>query len=211
MLLVLILFLGMGAFDLSLNKAIQHSDKEAAAYEDELAEVNEASKSLAELHKSEVLKATRTLPKEITAPKPCDHNTSSEIGRCSVANMQDSTSNSRKSENLESENSSSTASGPELIVFISSTLPKNALKQLALESKKAPVRFIIKGLVNGSFHETAALVKEIGVAIDIDPILFEKLNISQVPVFAHKVGEDWHCLRGNVTLGFALEKLKVGA
>jgi type-F conjugative transfer system pilin assembly protein TrbC len=97
----------------------------------------------------------------------------------------------------------------ETIVFISNSMPKKTLQDLATTIKDSNTRLVIRGLVNGSFQDTAALVKEIGVPIDIDPELFERLNITQVPTFAIKdLGGAWHTLKGNVSLDYATNKLE---
>ena len=95
-------------------------------------------------------------------------------------------------------------------IFVSSSMPKASLIQLALEAKHYGAQLIIRGMVNNSMKETGQLVKEINYPLDIDPKLFQKHQITQVPTFlipaTHEGKTTWKTLRGNVELGFALEK-----
>jgi len=104
------------------------------------------------------------------------------------------------------------------IVFVSSSMPKTALQELALEAKKHKARLVLRGMVNNSMKETGNLAKEINHPLDIDPKLFKKYGVSQVPTFAvpyenneekdgdDKTGIEWRILRGNINLTYALEK-----
>jgi len=95
------------------------------------------------------------------------------------------------------------------LVFVSSSMPKTSLQQLALEAKAQGARLIIRGMVNNSMKDTALLVKEINHPLDIDPKLFKKYRVTQVPTFVipHEDQDNnkWHVIRGNVSLGFALD------
>ncbi len=94
------------------------------------------------------------------------------------------------------------------IIFVSASMPLESLKTLALQAQKYQAKLVIRGLVKGSFQETAALVKTMGYPLDIDPKLFETHAIQKVPVFLVYHQAQWHQLQGNVELTFALEKVK---
>jgi type-F conjugative transfer system pilin assembly protein TrbC len=87
-------------------------------------------------------------------------------------------------------------------------MPKESLMALSNASKKHKIRLVIRGMVDGSMMKTAALSKELGHAIDIDPKLFAQLNITSVPVFMVKTKGTFYKLSGNVTLDWAMEKLQ---
>lgn len=97
------------------------------------------------------------------------------------------------------------------LVFVSSSMPKTSLQQLALEAKAKGARLIIRGMVNNSMKDTALLVKEINHPLDIDPKLFQKYGVIQVPTFVipteNKGTKEWHVIRGNVSLGFAFDEV----
>jgi type-F conjugative transfer system pilin assembly protein TrbC len=95
------------------------------------------------------------------------------------------------------------------LVFVSSSMPKTSLQQLALEAKAKGARLIIRGMVNNSMKDTVLLVKEINHPLDIDPKLFKKYRVTQVPTFVipheDQGNNEWHVIRGNISLGFALD------
>lgn len=95
------------------------------------------------------------------------------------------------------------------LVFVSSSMPKTSLQQLAIEAKAKRARLIIRGMVNNSMKDTALLVKEINHPLDIDPKLFKKYRVAQVPTFVipheDQDNNEWHVIRGNISLGFALD------
>jgi conjugal transfer pilus assembly protein TrbC len=95
------------------------------------------------------------------------------------------------------------------LVFVSSSMPKTALIALGNQAKRLGARLIIRGMVNNSMKDTALLVKEINHPLDIDPKLFKKFTVHQVPTFVipriSKGVQEWGVLQGNVSLEFALE------
>ena len=75
--------------------------------------------------------------------------------------------------------------GPQLLVFISLTMPAPTLEQLFAQAQRAKAVLVLRGLVNGSWRETgAALGPLIGrqrVAVQIDPQAFDRYAITAVP------------------------------
>ena len=95
-----------------------------------------------------------------------------------------------------------------MLVFVSFSMPEASLKQLAEESKKIPITFIMRGLVNNSFIETSQRLNKLNLVVDINPELFDHYHIDCVPVFIslsrnQEVGR----IIGNVSLRYAWEKL----
>ncbi len=102
----------------------------------------------------------------------------------------------------------------EITVFVSNSVPKAALKGLVIEAgqmREGKVRFVIQGMVQDSMPKTAQLVEDIGHPLEIDPKLFEVYQVTHVPVFMTTRGDKVYRLQGNVTLDFAVEKLRESA
>lgn len=101
----------------------------------------------------------------------------------------------------------------ELVVFVSTSMPKASLKALFLEAERMGARLVFRGLVNNSFQETLKIFEEIGVNGDIDPELFEKHEITSVPTITLTSAEKANHplvdhVVGNVSLMTALELIR---
>jgi type-F conjugative transfer system pilin assembly protein TrbC len=108
---------------------------------------------------------------------------------------------------------------PRLLVFVSFSIPLPTLKALGSQVNAVGGNLVLRGLVKGSFKETAAKIKELQEEILIDPTLFESYGISSVPTFVLRsegkgsaggsssglTPED-KLLSGNVSLEYALEQ-----
>lgn len=70
-----------------------------------------------------------------------------------------------------------------LLVFISFNLPSATLQALIDQTTRAGGVLVVRGLVNGSFRETAKRIQELGGTIHIDPPLFERFAVQSVPTF----------------------------
>lgn len=92
------------------------------------------------------------------------------------------------------------------LIFVSSSMPIESLKRLAYQAQQHGVLLVIRGMVGGSMHKTAQLVDQIDYPLEIDPKLFERFGIQQVPVFIVPHKGRWHKISGNVELTFALER-----
>jgi len=77
--------------------------------------------------------------------------------------------------------------GPTLMVFISLSMPEATLKRLVSQAARAKASLLIRGLLNGSLHDTVARTQALlagqSVAFQIDPQAFERYAITQVPSF----------------------------
>ena len=110
-------------------------------------------------------------------------------------------------------------SSDKILIFVSFSMPKASLQQLAQDALKYNAVLILRGLKHNSFKETASELKAMGKggeedargfegSFEINPMLFETYNITHVPVFIHvKMGQEQSRLSGNVTLPFAYKKL----
>lgn len=93
---------------------------------------------------------------------------------------------------------------PDLLVFVSFSMPMEALKALNTQVMEHGGKLVFRGLVDGSFHKMAEKLKQLSAEALIDPTLFGEYNITKVPVFVK--GKDK--LIGNVSLEYVLSKFK---
>jgi len=96
-----------------------------------------------------------------------------------------------------------------LFVFVSFSLPESSLKNLAYEAQIYKVTLVMRGLFEDSFIKTAQKIQKLGIAVDINPDLFETHHITAVPTFVWvRNGHPPQTLKGNVTLAFAVKKFE---
>jgi conjugal transfer pilus assembly protein TrbC len=112
----------------------------------------------------------------------------------------------------------------ELLVFISTAMPKEALRRLAQQSAKAGGILVLRGFRGGlnkgamqaTLQELQPLVKE-GADIQINPEAFSRYDVSAVPTFVLSAQDEgcaanfqcqWRAAKlvGDVSLDYALEQ-----
>jgi len=114
--------------------------------------------------------------------------------------------------------------GPDLMVFVSTSLSVQTLKRLAIQTKQAGGIMVFRGITGGlgkqAFNEWVTRLKpviETGASIQIDPESFGRYNVSVVPTYVIALRSEKNCgaescaaessaLAGDVTLAYALEK-----
>lgn len=97
-----------------------------------------------------------------------------------------------------------------LIIFVSSSMPKESLRGLYGEAQKIGARLVFRGLIGNSFKETQSYFRDLKIVADIDPTVFEENDIVQVPTFLvqdQKSGKK-DTLKGHISLREALVKFK---
>ncbi len=94
-----------------------------------------------------------------------------------------------------------------IVVFVSFSMPEESLKALFKEAEKNPhVRLVLRGLVDDSMEKTAQKIQTLEGVVDVDPELFERYQIEQVPTFMWvKKGQPLGKLMGNITLSYTQE------
>ena len=105
---------------------------------------------------------------------------------------------------------------PQLLVFVSFSMPENALKELSNEVEKVGGALVVRGLIDNSFKRTAQFLTTAKASVMIDPTLFERFQITTVPtfVYAKKISHDEATtpvhdrLMGHVTLYHALTQFR---
>lgn len=79
------------------------------------------------------------------------------------------------------------ATGPGLFIFVSLTMPRATLQGLVDQAARAKAAIVIRGFANGSLRDTVAQVQGLigkrQVAIQIDPLAFDRFAIAKVPSF----------------------------
>ncbi len=77
--------------------------------------------------------------------------------------------------------------GPGLFIFVSLSMPRATLQGLVDQAARAKAAIVIRGFANGSLRDTVAQVQGLigkkQVAIQIDPLAFDRFAISKVPSF----------------------------
>jgi len=77
--------------------------------------------------------------------------------------------------------------GPGLFIFVSLTMPRATLQGLVDQAARAKASIVIRGFSNGSLRDTVAQVQGLigkqQVAIQIDPLAFDRFAITRVPSF----------------------------
>lgn len=77
--------------------------------------------------------------------------------------------------------------GPGLFIFVSLTIPRATLQRLVDQAARAKATIVIRGFANGSLRDTVTQVQGLigkqQVAIQIDPLAFDRFAISKIPSF----------------------------
>jgi type-F conjugative transfer system pilin assembly protein TrbC len=103
---------------------------------------------------------------------------------------------------------------PSLQVCISFSVPTQVWKDLNEDLIRHQGVFVVKGLPNNSFQAFAAKVLEfrkygVTAPIRIDPKLFERLKVNQVPQFVVKQKDETHTVSGSLTIPYVLDLMHI--
>jgi conjugal transfer pilus assembly protein TrbC len=109
---------------------------------------------------------------------------------------------------------------PELLVFVSFSMPHESLVRLAEQARRADAVLVFRGLAGATLREmTSRLVPltKAGAAMQINPQAFARFGIKAAPTFVLAEGEEScaestcegraQLVSGDVSLDFALERL----
>lgn len=113
-----------------------------------------------------------------------------------------------------------------LFILISFSMPAQSIDRLAAQAGKAGATLVLRGAIDGSLRRTAEVAAQFvkkypGAQFQIDPTLFTRFAVSQVPAFvlsvrpedSHTCGKDcdarntYASVAGDVTLDYALDYL----
>lgn len=114
--------------------------------------------------------------------------------------------------------------GPQLLVFVSLSMPEGALRKLVEQAERTRSVLVLRGLKDGSMVRTASAVRQLlgqrKTALQIDPQGFDRFGVNQVPTFvllrdgtqAQRCADascvpatSYATLAGDVTIDYALE------
>ncbi len=122
--------------------------------------------------------------------------------------------------------SSAVVSGPELMVFVSFSMPKGSLERIVAESERTGAVLILRGLKGNSMtrmgDEIAGLIGKRNVTAIVHPSAFVQFKVSQVPSLvlanatqATQIGTDGCAspasfvkVDGDVSQGYALDLIE---
>jgi len=113
---------------------------------------------------------------------------------------------------------------PGLFILVSFSMPPESIERLAAQAAKAGGALVLRGVVDNSLKKTAEIAGEFikrhpGAQFQVDPTLFRRFNVTQVPAFvlSAQAPESNTCgkacdpantfvtVAGDVTLDYALE------
>ncbi|MCE3237357.1 MAG: putative type-F conjugative transfer system pilin assembly protein TrbC [Gammaproteobacteria bacterium] len=111
---------------------------------------------------------------------------------------------------------------PPVIIFVSFSMPKESLREWIEAGEMIHAPLVLRGLVNNSFKETVKKVNELiqnnHGGIQIDPTLFKKFHITQVPavvvsnsatcLLTSLCPDEFDVVYGDVELAYALRKIR---
>jgi type-F conjugative transfer system pilin assembly protein TrbC len=107
---------------------------------------------------------------------------------------------------------------PSLQVCMSFSVPTQVWKDLNEDLIRHHGVFVVKGLPNNSFQAFAGKVLEfrkhgVTAPIRIDPKLFDRLTVNQVPLFVVKQKDEMHTVSGTLTIPYVMDlmHIKTGA
>lgn len=158
-----------------------------------------------------------TWSKEKTQEIPSVNLAEASVGRCEAEPaliVPDSNQQAeQKTQRTEKTDQNQSSSEPQILVFVSLSLPKPSLVALARDAEKYNAKLILRGVKNNSFKEMLKAIQSLGEelegAMEINPELFKEYDIKAVPTFVLvNSGREINRLRGNVSLSFAAQKLK---
>ena len=112
-------------------------------------------------------------------------------------------------EGLEAKQAKNSLVNTQLLIFVSESVPANAVKELWDQAQRVGGKLVFRGLVGGSFKETQNYMQELGIVADIDPTKFEEFEVIQVPAFVLSKEGKYDRMVGNISLNGFLEQSSI--
>lgn len=111
----------------------------------------------------------------------------------------------------EQEQSQSQEKYPRLIVFISTSMPEESIRQWAKQADLLGAELVIRGFVNNSFKDTVIVAQQLFIkdkvgGFNIDPFKFKQYGVESVPMVVLDVNGQVDMVSGDVGL---IEALKI--
>ena len=137
-----------------------------------------------------------------------------EVKQCNSCTQTYKSINSLENINKELKNNriNTALNTQQLIVFVSFSLGDLTLQQLYRDIQKIGGQLLMRGLYRNSFRQTQKKIQDLKIVVDVDPTLFERFEVQEVPTFviANTIMDTetipaYDKLKGNVSLSYALE------
>jgi conjugal transfer pilus assembly protein TrbC len=101
----------------------------------------------------------------------------------------------------------------EIYVFISFSMPDNLIRDYIIEARNYDgTVLVLRGFYKNSFRETTHKINKLGdnkqVGVIVDPTLYQKYNIQQVPSIVRVKGNSFDKIDGSISIKYALEKFE---
>ncbi len=98
-------------------------------------------------------------------------------------------------------------------VFVSFSMPPRLLEQVLTDASRHHIPVVLNGLVNNSMNLTIKKITALAnsnpdISLQIDPLLFERFNIRQVPSMVVTKGDEFDVIRGNMTIEGLFDHIK---
>jgi type-F conjugative transfer system pilin assembly protein TrbC len=107
-----------------------------------------------------------------------------------------------------------------IFVFISFSMPDSLIKSYIAEARglkeknNGNITFVLRGFYENSYRKTTDKVAKLSgsrpVSIVVDPTLFKKYNVTQVPSVVRDGGDSYDKMNGATTIKYALEQFEGG-
>ena len=94
---------------------------------------------------------------------------------------------------------------PVIYIFVSFSMNDAALQAYYKDASKMGATLVIRGLVDNSFNATKDKLVQLNISCDIDPELFTKYAVKEVPVIIKATDERIDKITGHIDLTSALE------
>jgi conjugal transfer pilus assembly protein TrbC len=100
-----------------------------------------------------------------------------------------------------------------LYLFVSFSMPDEAWISLSKEAEKIGAIFVLRGLPENSFQTLSIKMQDLRkkgmrAAVQINPRLFDRFEVSKVPCFVSLNEEKFDKISGNISLNYALKKMR---
>lgn len=100
----------------------------------------------------------------------------------------------------------------QILYFLSFSVPRDGLKLMIAQASYLHVPVLVNGLINNDFHETVRVLFELirtenAGGVQIDPLLFERYDISAVPALVVTCEAGYDRLTGNLRIKEALARI----
>ena len=94
---------------------------------------------------------------------------------------------------------------PVIYIFVSFSMNDAALQAYYKDASKIGATLVIRGLVDNSFNATKDKLVQLNISCDIDPELFTKYAVKEVPVIIRATNERIDKITGHIDLASALQ------